>query len=157
MARTKFDPQVAKTPTDKYLAEAMLLWSKDLTYDNAHLKKKAHLQTLRVLRYFARYYLGLNDNQFKVYSNKAGIAVSGEVSLHTDPLPGCQFGIDIQVSSGFDVRDKYQVRYRTCKGITDYQGGNNNYNSAYRLFGCNGHMIDTREVVFKLCGQVKEV
>jgi hypothetical protein len=61
--------------------------------------------------------LGLNEDQYEVRVNKGGIAVSGEVTLHTDThyvqfsqFPGTQ---------GFLAR--------TCKGRKDYTGGRNYY------------------------------
>jgi hypothetical protein len=61
--------------------------------------------------------LGLNEDQYEVRVNKGGIAVSGEVTLHTDKHY-VQFG-QFHGSDGFLVR--------TCKGRKDYTGGRNHY------------------------------
>jgi len=61
--------------------------------------------------------LGLNEDQYDVRVNKAGIAVSGDVVLHTDTHYVClsQSGSD----RGFLVR--------SCKGRRDFTGGCNHF------------------------------
>jgi hypothetical protein len=59
--------------------------------------------------------LGLNEDQYDVRTNKGGIAVSGEVTLHTD-THYIQFS---QSGQGILVR--------TCKDRKDYTGGRNHY------------------------------
>jgi hypothetical protein len=61
--------------------------------------------------------LGLNEDQYEVRVNKGGIAVSGEVTLHTD-THYVQFG-QFPGGRGFLVR--------ACKGRKDYTGGRNHY------------------------------
>jgi hypothetical protein len=60
--------------------------------------------------------MGLNEDQYDVRVNKAGIAVSGEVTLHTDTH---YIQLGQSSSSGFLVR--------SCKGRKDYTGGCNHY------------------------------
>jgi hypothetical protein len=60
--------------------------------------------------------LGLTKEQFDLRFNPGGIAVWGEVTLHTDT-------VYIQASKGHDMG----VLVRTCKGRKDYTGGRNNY------------------------------
>lgn len=63
--------------------------------------------------------LGLNEDQYDVRVNKAGIAVSGDVTLHTDThyIHLTQFaGI---LEKGFLVR--------ACKGRKDFVGGRNHW------------------------------
>ena len=63
--------------------------------------------------------LGLAPGSFEIRSNKAGIAVSGEVTLHHDRayIQVGQFGL----SSG------HGILIRTCKGRKDYTGGPNHF------------------------------
>lgn len=62
--------------------------------------------------------LGLNEDQYEVRVNEGGIAVSGEVTLHTDRhyIQFCPSRIG---GEGFLVR--------TCKGRKDYTGGRNHW------------------------------
>lgn len=60
--------------------------------------------------------LGLNEDQYDVRVNKAGIAVSGEVTLHTDTH---------YIQFGQSRPDSFLVR--SCKGRKDYTGGRNHW------------------------------
>ena len=60
--------------------------------------------------------LGLAKGQYDLRFNPGGIAVWGEVTLHTDSLY-------IQASYGCDLG----VLVRTCKGRKDYTGGMNHW------------------------------
>jgi hypothetical protein len=61
--------------------------------------------------------LGLAPGTYDVRSNKAGMAVSGEVTLHGER-------VYIQLShGGFSPG----IMYRTCDGRRDYSGGRNNF------------------------------
>lgn len=60
--------------------------------------------------------LGLRANQYDISSNKAGIAVGGNVSLHTDSL---------YLDFGTSMRGAFM--YRTCTGRKDYSGGANRW------------------------------
>lgn len=60
--------------------------------------------------------LGLVRGQYDLRFNPGGIAVWGEVTLHTDKLY-------IQASYGCDIG----VLVRTCKGRRDYTGGMNHW------------------------------
>lgn len=78
--------------------------------------KSEFLRMSRQLAIILANRLGLNEDQYDIRVNKAGIAVSGEVTLHTD-THYIQFA---QVSpNGFLVR--------SCKGRKDYTGGRNHY------------------------------
>jgi hypothetical protein len=63
--------------------------------------------------------MGLGEDDYEVRVNKAGIAVSGEVTLHTDRhyVQFSQFYGS--PGTGFLVR--------SCKGRKDYTGGQNHY------------------------------
>jgi hypothetical protein len=64
--------------------------------------------------------LGLATADRDIRSNPGGIAVSGEVTLHTDD-------IYVQLSDSLIGRAGVQVLYRTCNGRADYCGGQNRY------------------------------
>lgn len=63
--------------------------------------------------------LGLNEDHYEVRVNKGGVAVSGEVTLHTDT-----HYIQFSQSPGI-LQDGFLVR--ACKGRKDYVGGRNHF------------------------------
>jgi hypothetical protein len=65
--------------------------------------------------------LRLPPHAYDLRSNKAGIAVSGEVTLHADH-------IYVQASQPFGGFDS-GILIRTCNGRKDYVGGPNNFAS----------------------------
>lgn len=65
--------------------------------------------------------LGLASNQFSVRSNPAGIAVSGEVTLHADNLY-------VQLCQSYSS-EGLTVLFRGCVSQKDYTGLNNQYAS----------------------------
>lgn len=69
--------------------------------------------------------LGLQKDTYRISSNKAGIAVSGEVTLHGDKLY-------VQISDA-SSGDGVSILYRNCRGQKDCCGGQNNFISAKRL------------------------
>jgi len=102
------------------------LKNKDLSY-NADGKKQFHNSGKRQLRKLAREQLGLKDSEFEVRSCLGGIAVAGEVILHTDKFY-------LQIHESFLGNDGLKVMYRTCNGRKDYTGGQNMYVSLEHLF-----------------------
>lgn len=70
------------------------------------------------LRYVAMN-IGLMPGTYDIRSNKGGIAVSGEVTLHGE-------NIYVQLSESCLHRG-VSVMYRTCNGRKDYTGGRNNF------------------------------
>lgn len=64
--------------------------------------------------------LNLGKSEYRVTSNVAGIAVSGEVTLHADHLY-----VQLQESC-FNGRC-LQLLYRSCKHRKDYAGGQNHF------------------------------
>src|SRR4051812_25473909 len=66
--------------------------------------------------------LGLRPGQYDLRFNPGGIAVWGEITLHTDTHY-------IQTSAGHD-----RVLIRTCEGRKDYLGGPNHWASTELLF-----------------------
>ena len=63
--------------------------------------------------------LGVAPGSYDLRSNKAGIAVSGEVTLHHDQVY-IQVGQSI-ISGGMDIL------IRSCSGRRDFSGGLNNF------------------------------
>ena len=89
----------------------------DLSYNETG-KIQFHNRGRRILRLIADR-LGLQPGMYDIRSNMGGIAVSGEVSLHSENLY-VQFA---QSCLGTD----WGFMYRTCKGRKDYTGGVNHW------------------------------
>jgi hypothetical protein len=92
---------------------------KDVAYNGA-AKRLFHIRARRQLKKLADA-LGLPPDGFDLRSNKAGIAVSGEITLHADYL----YVQASQPATGSDTG----ILFRTCKGRNDYVGGPNNFAS----------------------------
>ncbi len=88
----------------------------DLAY-NAEAKAEYHRLARRYLKYIAKL-LGLPKGSFDVRSNMGGIAVSGEVTLHTD---------DVYVQLSPFPLTFHDILIRTCKGRKDFTGGQNQW------------------------------
>lgn len=88
---------------------------------NDPAKKAAASKFKSALRKVAKA-LGLQAGQYDLRFNPGGIAVWGEVTLHTDT-------VYIQASNGHSLG----VLVRTCKGRKDYTGGRNNWLSTSLL------------------------
>jgi len=71
--------------------------------------------------------LGLKVGQYRVRSNKGGIAVLGEVYLNTDPMPGCVTGIQLWVGGSFwdNINGEGDFIYRQIEGKESYHSGAN--------------------------------
>ncbi len=78
-------------------------------------KSKAHATDKTLLRAVAKA-LHLNPGDYELRANRGGVAVWGEVTLHTDR-------IYIHVTRGNDCG----VLVRSCKGRRDFTGGVNRY------------------------------
>ena len=92
---------------------------KPVAYDTER-KQQFHNHARRQLRVLATR-LGFLAGDYDLRTNRAGIAVSGEITLHADRLY-------VQVSQPFGGFDS-GVMFRTCKGRKDYVGGPNNFAS----------------------------
>jgi len=122
------------TLSDKFLKSTAEQWDGPrISYVDDEIKNKAHKDAARLLRHFARNVLNLPDENFDVRSNKAGIACSGEVTLHTEPFPGCERGIYVQI--GQSAFGDNSILYRGCKSRADYTGFHNNFTTVTRAFG----------------------
>ena len=92
-------------------------WSKPCAYDEAQ-KRAFHAAGRRRLKDLAKQ-LGFPPGSYNVRSNKGGVAVSGEVSLHYGEL----YVQICQPATGWDSG----ILIRTCKGRKDYTGGRNHF------------------------------
>lgn len=95
----------------------MLDWNRSCSYDEQQ-KRRFHTTARSRLKKLAAE-LVLQPGSFYIRSNKAGVAVSGEVTLHHDRayIQVGQFGL----SSG------HGILIRICKGRKDYIGGPNHF------------------------------
>jgi hypothetical protein len=103
-----------KNPAAKLIA----LYNSDLSYCEPALKDDFHREGKKVLRRLAAC-MGLRPSEYDVRSNKAGIAVSGEITLHTD-------SIYLQLEQSV-MGDDAALLMRSCKGRKDYVGGMNHF------------------------------
>jgi len=94
-------------------------FAKSVTYDEA-AKRLFHSRARSQLRKLATA-LGLSPDSYDLRSNEAGIAVSGEITLHADHLY-------VQVSQSAMGHDN-GILFRTCESRTDCRGGPNNFAS----------------------------
>ncbi len=100
-------------------------WNKPCAYDE-NQKRRFHTTARTRLRQLATA-LRLRACSFDLRSNKGGVAVSGEVTLH-------QERVYIQVSQpAFGGEASGGVLIRTCRGRRDYVGGLNHFVSLTML------------------------
>jgi hypothetical protein len=106
-------------------------------------KKSFHLKGKKFLAELARA-LGVSVGTYSVRSNVGGVAVSGEVTLHTD-------NIYIQLSDYFG-QPGISMMYRSCTSQKDYTGGRNHTvkladlgdeDTQYRILKDMRSLIDT--------------
>ncbi|OAF16500.1 hypothetical protein AYJ54_38050 [Bradyrhizobium centrolobii] len=90
-----------------------------IAYDAA-AKRLFHNRARSALRHVATA-LGLQPGDYDLRSNQGGIAVSGEITLHSDQL----YVQASQSAMGF----QRGILFRTCSGRKDYVGGPNNFAS----------------------------
>jgi hypothetical protein len=90
-----------------------------VAYDS-EAKRLFHSRARSQLRRIATA-LGLEPGSYDLRSNQAGIAVSGEITLHGDHLY-------VQVSQSA-MGHHSGILFRTCEGRKDYRGGPNNFAS----------------------------
>ena len=93
--------------------------TKSFSYCDPYLKNSMHRAAVRYMRLLAAE-LGLPPNSFDVRSNKAGIACSGEITLHGN-------SIYVQVSESFMAPQALHFLIRGCKSRKDYSGMGNNF------------------------------
>lgn len=90
------------------------------TVENAKLKDQFHHYGTIFLRRLADA-LGLAPEHYELRSNRGGMAVSGEVTLHSDDIyiQLAEFGTTVGV----------KMLFRTCNHREDYCGHENHYSS----------------------------
>lgn len=99
----------------RFMKIDMFDWTKSCSYDEEQ-KRRFHTMARSRLKKLATE-LHLPARSYDVRSNKAGIAVSGEVTLHHS-------AVYIQVGQ-FGMSSGHGILIRTCKGRKDYTGGSN--------------------------------
>ncbi len=109
----------------------------DVSY-NETAKAKFLRESRKVLREIAKA-LGYTESQYDIRTNKAGIAVSGEVTLHSDT-------IYIQFSQGTGLG----ILYRSVKHRRDYSGGANNWMSFKKLEDFNNAIATIKRAERKI-------
>ena len=92
-------------------------FNQPVAYD-AQAKHQFHTNARRQLIALAAA-LGLDNSDYDLRSNQAGVAVSGEITLHSDRLY-------IQVSQSV-MGSNCGILFRSCDGRRDYVGGVNNF------------------------------
>jgi hypothetical protein len=91
-------------------------WNAECSY-NYENKKRFHNTARTRLRNLAKE-LGFETGSYDLRSNKGGIAVSGEITLHHE-------NVYIQVSQSCFAHG--DILIRTCKGRNDDTGGHNHF------------------------------
>ena len=92
---------------------------KRVSYDD-DAKRLFHHPVRRQLRLLADA-LGLAPGAYDLRSNKGGIAVSGEITMHSETI----YVQACQPATGHNSG----VLFRVCQGRKDYTGGRNNFAS----------------------------
>lgn len=107
------------------------LMRQDLSYCDPAEKRAFHAAGRATLRALAKA-MGLNKGEYDIRSNMGGIAVSGEITLHTE-------SVYVQIGQFFSGRE---VMYRTCQGRKDYTGGENRYARVWELENPDGFVYN---------------
>ncbi|MCG5481976.1 hypothetical protein [Sinorhizobium alkalisoli] len=94
----------------------MIQWAKSCSYDDEQ-KCRFHSTTRSRLKKLAAEHLAAGS--YEIRSNKAGIAASGEITLHHE-----QFYLQV---GQFDLSPGHGILIRTCKGRKDFTGGPNHF------------------------------
>lgn len=97
---------------DRYITIA----TTSVAYNDAAKREFLRMSEQMAIMLAAR--MGLNEDQYDVRVNKGGVAVSGEVTLHTD-------NHYVQFSQSSVNLERFLVR--SCKGRKDYTGGKNHF------------------------------
>lgn len=108
---------MATSVAESYLRKFVRLAGTSVAYDQP-AKDEFHRMARRILKCVAEK-LGLQPGEYDLRTNKAGIAVSGEITLHAD-------WVYIQIAQtclGADMG----FMYRSCRGRRDYTGGHNRW------------------------------
>ncbi len=107
-------------------------------------KALAHQMAIEVLERLAdRLNLSLcghcrSKDEYEIRSNPGGIAVSGEVTLHTDPLVAGGHGVYVQICQWSHAG--HTIMWRTCFDRTDYTGNINRWAGLSTHLSCEGDL-----------------
>lgn len=93
-----------------------------VSYDEDR-KAEFHAGAEVVLRRLVKLF-GLKAGEYDLRHNQGGIAVSGEITLHTDTLYVKMYQSAVDGASG---KDSGFILWRTCAGRKDYTGGSNHW------------------------------
>lgn len=100
--------------------QALIRLAKADLYDNAELKRQFYLDCRLILTWLASE-LGLEKGQYEIRYCKGGVAVSGDIILHSD---------DIYVSlSQSGLPSGMDFMWRTVKSRNDYRGNANQWSA----------------------------
>lgn len=105
-----------------------LVKANELVRESSHVpefKDRWHRVGKKVLEQVAKE-LGYSKGTYDIRCNKAGPAVSGEVTLHTD-------NIYIQLCASTCMGGGRDIMYRSVKNRKDYTGRHNNFTSVNAL------------------------
>lgn len=110
-----FDDESLVAPPELAAAKAVNDYSDlgSVTKHQLHTKGPKFLKNLAAA-------LGLHSRDYDLRSNRGGMAVSGEVTLHSDD-------IYLQISESIVGGPGLQLMYRSCKSRQDYCGHQNNF------------------------------
>lgn len=101
----------------RFMEIDMFDWNRSCSYDEQQ-KRRFHTTARSRLKKLAAE-LALQPGSYDLRSNKAGIAVSGEITLH-------HYRAYIQVGQ-FGMSSGHGILIRACKGRKDYSGGANHF------------------------------
>lgn len=108
----------SKAYVPKQIKDFVSISSIDMSYAPVDVKANYHRLAKAALRAVAKD-LGLQTGEYDLRSNKGGIAVSGEITLHSDSLY-------IQFSqSPVQVFNRPAFMFRSVKSRKDFAGGHN--------------------------------
>lgn len=93
-------------------------FTSSVSYADPAKKVAFHQNAKKALRALAKE-LGLSAGAFDLRSNMGGVAVSGEITLHSDTLY-------VQASQSA-MGNEMGLLIRSCKGRKDYTGGHNTF------------------------------
>lgn len=99
------------------------------TTEGAEAKALMHREGRKLLKAIVKE-VGIPEGTYDIRSNQGGIAVSGEVTLHSDTLY-------VQLSESC-MQPGVSILFRSCKGRKDYSGGMNLW-SHVRTLGAFPH------------------
>ena len=125
------------------IAELIGLVRGDAIAYNEVNKARFHVLGKKILRVVAKE-LGLQKGTYDIRSNMAGIAVSGEITLHSEHLY-------IDLSQG-GVEGMFM--YRSCRGRKDYVGGHNQWMGWINLSDLYGYAIPAFKGVIERASSV---